>query len=182
MSKDRDVLLDELLAKEDIRQLMLMYVLACDRDDAELLRKIYLPDARDNRGQPTGLASEHIDAMQRLRAGRIMIAHQTSNHLVWVDGDTAESEARNLSHAVLQTPDGYSYHVSGGRYLDKYRRDEQRAWRVAERVAVVDWTNSWPITETEARPRYGGTPSGAGDQTDPIYSFFGSLRRGELTI
>ncbi|WP_344418210.1 nuclear transport factor 2 family protein [Pseudonocardia ailaonensis] len=170
--------MDEVIAKQEIRDLVLLYGMACDRDDAELLRQVYLPDGRDNRGEPNGLASEYIEAMSRLRAGSIMVAHQLTNHLIWVDGDVAEGEVRNVSHTVHTTDTGYAYRIMGGRYLDEYRRDGSGRWRIADRAAVVDWADGWPIDEAGARPRYGTTLSGADDETDPVYRVLSRARRG----
>ncbi len=171
--------LNELLAKEAIRALALHYCIAADRNDMALMRELYLPDARDSRGRPNGLASEHIDEIPELRKNVLMVAHDVTNHLVWVDGAKAEGELRNLSHHIMKTGDGYMYMGVGGRFLDRYSCDASGTWRFAERTVVIDFVTRYPVDEPLPTVRHtNGLAIGSADEHDPIYGYFRDFERG----
>jgi hypothetical protein len=179
MPRSREEQVDDVLAKEAIRELALVYSIAADRNDIELMRQLYTEDALDNRGAPNGLAREHIDEIADLRQGISMVAHVVTNHLIWVHGDKAEGEVRNVSHHLIERDKAYVSLVVGGRYLDKYSRDARGVWRFAQRAVVVDFVTETAIQDPLPSLRYTKRLMvGKCDETDPIYGFFTDFKRG----
>jgi ketosteroid isomerase-like protein len=139
-----------LLAKDEIRELALLYSRGVDRKDGALLRTLYTDDATDTHGDTfDGRAEDYVQFLERAFPYMHYSGHHVCNHLIAVDGDLAEGEIYALAYHVI--PDG-----KGGlqedfmcvRYIDRYRRDEGR-WRFAQRVVTYDLRSRRPIAATE---------------------------------
>lgn len=121
---------------ESIRDVARRYCHCLDRLDADGLRAVYWPDARDDHGPEfKGNAWEYVEvAMQSHRRWQPSM-HCITNHLVELDSDPTTARGEIYCTAFLYEADGSAAHTWLGRYLDRYekRGDE---WRIAERVCV----------------------------------------------
>ena len=82
-----------LIAKEEIRQLVLLYSRGVDRKDIDLLRTLYAKDATDDHGQHfKGTAGDYMHFLERSFPHMRMSGHYVCNHLISVNGDEAEGE------------------------------------------------------------------------------------------
>jgi hypothetical protein len=172
--------LEDLLAREAIRDCMYRYCHGVDRRDRETLRNCYWPDATDNHISFSGNAYEFIDVIMPFLEALRASTHSVSNILLRVDGTTARGET--YWHVFHREPgkDGapdYDY-IAGGRYLDRFEcRDGE--WRISERTLVRDWyqvingTGDW---KDYIRPDEG--PHGSQKETDPVRALFGTLGGG----
>lgn len=159
--------LQDLVDREAIRQLALVYSRAVDRKDIALLRTLYTKDGTDDHGAVyDGSASGFIDflevALPNVRIG----AHYVCNHLIALDGDLAEGEVYAIGYA--QMPDGQgglSQDFVGVRYIDRYRR-VSGTWYFASRKVMFDHESSHPLDPVAA-------PTLAAEQ-DPSYSILKS--------
>jgi len=155
--------LDTLIAKEEIRELALLYSRGVDRNDIELLRTLYAKGSTDTHGDTfDGSAEDYVDFLEKslphLRYG----GHHICNHMVSVDGDKGEGEVYAIAYHIV--PDG-----KGGsqedfllcRYIDHYCKEDGR-WCFAKRVVTYDMRTTRPIPE----PEY-DTPNGV---DDPSYA------------
>ena len=140
-----------LVAKDEIRELALLYSRGVDRKDAALLRDLYTDDATDTHGDTfDGAARDYVAFLERAFPYMRYSGHHICNHLISVDGNQAEGEIYALAYHVI--PDG-----NGGwqedfmcvRYLDRYRRQDGR-WRFAQRVVSYDYKRRRPITDADA--------------------------------
>ena len=87
MSVDQKALAT-LLAKEEIRELALLYSRGVDRKDIELLRGLYTHDGTDNHGKHfNGNAKDYLSFLEKSFPHLPMSAHSICNHLVSVDAD-----------------------------------------------------------------------------------------------
>jgi hypothetical protein len=149
MSFDQNALA-ALFAKEEIRELALLYSRGVDRKDGALLRTLYARGATDTHGDTfDGNAEDYVQFLERAFPYMRYSGHHICNHLVSVDGDRGEGEVYALAYHVI--PDG-----KGGwledlmcvRYLDHYCREDGR-WRFAKRVVTYDQRSRRPIPPAE---------------------------------
>jgi hypothetical protein len=138
--------LSALIAKDEIRDLALLYCRGIDRQDFELVQSLYTTDATDTHGPKhyatvEAFVSDLRNSLPELRYS----GHHVCNHLVSVDGDTGEGEVYALAYHIM--PDGkggFAQYVLGVRYLDNYRKEHGR-WRFAKRVVTFDWDETKPV-------------------------------------
>jgi hypothetical protein len=134
-----------LIAKDEIRELGMLYSRGVDRKDGALLRTLYTADATDTHGDTfDGNAEDYVDFLEQSFPYMRYSGHHICNHLITVDGDTGEGEIYAYAFHII--PDG-----NGGwledlrlvRYLDHYRKDDGR-WHFAKRVVTYDYSSKRP--------------------------------------
>jgi hypothetical protein len=157
---------EELLAKQEVRDVIHRYCRGVDRMDEALVRSCYHPDATDEHGSFSGGVDDYIAWAWKLLARYDSTMHYVANVLVEPEGDVARAESYGI--AFHQTQGGPPEHnlVTGFRFIDRFEcRDG--TWRIATRVATTEWVRrllpeaDWPIVETLRR--------GARDRSDPVY-------------
>ena len=156
----------ELIARQEIHDVLVRYCRAVDRGDLDLLRSVYHPDATDDHGIFSGNAYEFAEWLLA-QPGRdaLVTQHHLTNVTVVLDGETSRAETYFV--AVHRRP-GPPVTVGqfGGRYADTLTRRDG-VWRIARRVVVHDWSlhtvhgPEWPGLESFVR---GGQAPG-----DPAY-------------
>ena len=148
-SREKDDVNDHLsvvLAKDDIRDLVVRLARAMDRNDRQGILDCYHPGAVDHHGEFEGPVEELVDFIDLLHRERAdTMYHLLGNHLITLDGDRGLGEL--YITAVLRAKAGPPADmIAGGRYLDHYqRRDGQ--WRLAERRVVLDWQRFDPVVD-----------------------------------
>lgn len=147
--------LETLIAKEEIRQLALLYSRGVDRQDAQLLHDLYTDDATDTHGDTfDGSGADFVNYLQSTFPYMAYGGHHICNHLISVDGNEGEGEIYAIAYHII--PDG-----EGGwledmmcvRYLDRYRKEDDGQWRFAKRVVTYDLASRRPVaapTNTES--------------------------------
>jgi len=142
-----------LLAKDEIRELVLLYSRGVDRKDIDLLRTLYAEDATDDHGKYyNGDAAGYLRFLEKSFPHMGYGGHHICNHLISVDGDRGEGEVYALAYHLI--PDG-----KGGvledfmavRYIDSYRKENGR-WLFAKRVVSFDLRSVRPVPTPEAAP------------------------------
>lgn len=156
--------LEILIAKEAIRELVLLYARGVDRKDVALLRDLYTDDATDTHGDSfDGPANAYCDFLESVMPLMRYSGHHMCNHLISVDGDTGEGEVYALAlHVIPDGAGGWTEDFMAVRYIDRYRKDADRKWRFAKRVVTYDMRAQRPYLHPIAD---------AGDLvTDPSYT------------
>lgn len=155
--------LTTLIAKEEIRELAMLYSRGVDRKDIGLLRTLYAQDATDNHGKHfNGGAEDYLRFLEKSFPHMRMSGHFICNHLVSVDGDQGEGEVYALAyHVVPDRNGGYVEDFKAVRYVDRYRKENGR-WLFASRVVAFDHESVRPVSTPEGR-----MPSPA---ADPSYT------------
>jgi hypothetical protein len=129
----------ELLAKQQIHEVLVRYCRGIDRGDSDLVRSAFHPDAVQNQRGNDVPVSDLFDRLAR-PARQVMqsACHYMGNELVEVEGDVANCESYFIACHRLQH-DGASWDwIVGGRYVDRFER-RSGLWKITNRVAVYDW-------------------------------------------
>ena len=178
MMANREQQLDTLLAKEAIRELVLLYSRGVDRKDPALLRDLYTQDATDTHGHTfDGGAEDYMDFLEQAFPFMAYSGHHICNHLISVEGDVGEGEVYALAYHHL--PDGnggWMEDFMAVRYVDNYRRDSDGRWRFSKRVVTYDLAIRRPLDEDAIK----GLPDLADDPsyTALTHSVFARGKRG----
>lgn len=139
-----------LIAKEEIRQLVLLYSRGVDRKDIDLLRTLYAKAATDDHGSHfKGQADDYLRFLEKSFPYMRMSGHYVCNHLISVNGDEGEGEVYALAYHLI--PDGKGGIVedfAGVRYIDRYRKEGGR-WLFAQRVVEFDFRSKRPVATPE---------------------------------
>ncbi|PNU05102.1 nuclear transport factor 2 family protein [Novosphingobium guangzhouense] len=132
--------LQTLLDKEAIRELVLLYCRAIDRQDIALLRDLYTDDATDTHGDSfDGSAEDYCAFIARAFPHMPYSGHHVCNHLVAVDEDVASGEVYALAYHLIPTREGgQEEDFMAVRYIDNYRRCADGRWRFSRRVVTYD--------------------------------------------
>jgi hypothetical protein len=159
----------DVVAKVAIREVIDRYCRGIDRADRDLVNSCYHPDATDHHGSFSGSVAEYLDWCFGLLAKYDSTFHFIGNCLIEVDGLTARAESYGIARHRSNRPEPLLNLTTGFRFLDRFvQRDG--AWRIVERVAVTDWSQTehvdsfWPIGDHLLQ--------GSRDHSDPSYRLF----------
>jgi ketosteroid isomerase-like protein len=129
--------IDEMLAREDIRQCLVRYTRGVDRHDTSLVATAYHADALDDHTDYIGIGTG-IGSYANASHDAIWEAHQhfMTNTTIELDGDTAHVECYFIVAGRRKQNSGTDIH--GGRYVDRFEKRDGR-WAIAARVVVYEW-------------------------------------------
>lgn len=135
-----------LVAKEEIRELAMLYSRGVDRKDTALLRTLYTKDATDTHGDTfDGTAEAYVQFLERALPHMRYSGHHICNHLISVDGPQAEGEVYAIAwHVIPDGKGGWMEDLMCARYVDCYRHEDGR-WRFARRVVSYDLRSQRPL-------------------------------------
>ena len=157
--------LDELVAKDEIREQIYNYARGLDRMDKPLALSVWHPDATVAVGG--GLTGpEWIESAWRTHERIVAHSHQMTNVLIKLDGDTAVSETYFMA-SLHDEPDSESADTSliRGRYVDRWSKRGGR-WAMDHRRILVDFRTN------DASTGPNGQSAGRRDTTDPSYEIY----------
>lgn len=137
-----------LIAKDEIRELAMLYSRAVDRKDPALLRTLYTKDATDKHGDTfDGNADAFVDFVESAFQYLQYSGHHICNHLISVNGNEGDGEVYAIAYHLL--PDGqggWQEDIMCVRYIDNYLKDEDGRWRFSKRVVAYDFHSQRPAT------------------------------------
>jgi 3-phenylpropionate/cinnamic acid dioxygenase small subunit len=172
----------DLLAKQQITEVLYRRARAGDRRDVELALSCYHPDATENHEGFDGTAAEFIQNVSMISPNSTApvdgLWHLISNVLIDLRGDEADVESYHIA-VVIRHDDGVeSESRIGGRYLDRFAYRDGR-WAIAHRDVVFDWSRVDP----PSKPYWdlvgldeSALLRGAFGPDDPLYSQLGIAR------
>ena len=164
--------------KNELLELVYAYARAVDRHDYELLRSLYTEDGTDDHGHMfKGSADDYVKWLPSILASWETMLHSITNTSFVVNGDVAEGDIYKITYHRSKPPARQDV-ISGGRFLDKYRRCADGKWRFSARMLVQDWTWKQPCEAfgyIDAPP--GLAQSQPGPQ-DPMFTWLTLFRRG----
>mgnify|MGYP001950934097 CR=1 FL=1 len=139
----------ELIAKDEIRELVLLYSRGVDRKDGALLRDLYTRDAIDNHDESyCGDAGGYVDFLEGAFPYMPYSGHHVCNHLISVDGDEGEGEVYALAyHLIPDGKGGFAEDFMCVRYIDRYRHEDGK-WRFARRHVHYDYRSQTPLSDS----------------------------------
>lgn len=159
-----------LIAREEIRDLVLTYCRGVDQGDLDLVRSLYTEDAVDEHGEQfNGPAGAYVDWLATVLPSVDRMTHHVSNHLIAVDGDRAEGEVYVTAWHRLPGGELGRWHVGSLRYLDHYRRDEGR-WRFAKRHVLTDWAMIDAVTPDDPPFRLRDSDPSYSQLANPLFA------------
>jgi hypothetical protein len=168
MDANRERLLDELLAKQEIHDVMMRYCRGVNRLDPDLVRSCFHPDAYEDHGAFKGSAVDFSAAFtpERFTAFKSMF-HLVGNQLVELDGDRAAHEAYFVGSHRYDDDSGQEMDVFfGGRYLSVFERRDRGPWLIARRMVVHDWSRMDPVTPWAPAAQF---EPGKFSRADPVF-------------
>ncbi len=162
--------LQALLDKQAITETLLGYCRAVDRRDADLMRRVYWPDAIDDHAVFKGDVEAFLAYAFPFMEG-VVTAHAITN--IWVE-PTGPAEAFSecyfqAFHDLPAERDARLERVVGGRYLDRHEK-RGGEWRIIARTLAIDWYNERPGNSVWDTGRYANLENrGAPKPHDPLY-------------
>jgi ketosteroid isomerase-like protein len=141
MAVDTQKALQQLIDKDAIRDLVLLYSRAIDRQDIELLADLYTEDATDSHGDSfDGSAEDYCKFIAASFPYMPYSGHHVCNHMISVDGDEGNGEVYALAYHLIPGQDGSREEdFMAVRYIDNYRRCADGKWRFSKRVVTYDF-------------------------------------------
>lgn len=141
-----------LLAKQDITELLTRYMRAVDRGDVDTLRACYLPGAtEDHGGLYIGPADAYVKSIAKgIGHPKSLTTHAITNVLVDVEGEEARAECYVLAFARVRRSDGtIGDTLTSVRMVDRLQLLDGR-WGIAHRTLRWDWNHDMEPAETWA--------------------------------
>lgn len=178
---ERNKAMVDIIAKEQIRDLVLAYCRAIDRKDFSLLASLYHEGAGDEHGcNPSGTAAEFFAVLPGMMESAKVLQHNITNHFIKVDGDYGEGEAYLAGYHIVDSGDGKPYaFLQGARYLDKYTK-VNGVWKFAHRRVVTDYFQRFSLAPDDlaSAPEIQGMLVGSSSGDDNSYGYFSLFKRG----
>ena len=158
---------EDLLAKEEIREVILRYARGVDRLDFDLVSACYHPDAYDDHGTFQGNVEDFVEMCRRFLPRFVCPQHFMGNMLIEVFGDTARAETYAVAYHRQELADGSGKDdVFGIRYVDRFEKRGDGPWLIAHRVVATDWRRIDPVPAGKLRGDVGVW--GRRDQNDVV--------------
>ncbi|HEY1831421.1 MAG TPA: nuclear transport factor 2 family protein [Acidimicrobiales bacterium] len=164
MIENRRAEISDLSDRQAITDVLHRYCRAIDRADEELLASVYHPDAFDDHGSFSGDATAFVSrTIERMRDEYEASQHRIANVLIDLQGDLAYVESYvSVTHCLTDN----RIEFAGARYVDRFSRRDG-VWKIAHRLAVVDWQMMADRGETSQH--ISAFAQGSRDRTDPVY-------------
>ncbi len=158
-------MIQELYAKNQIREQLYTYARAVDRIDRDLAKSVFAEHANAKYGFFfDDDAWECMDWICDCHEGYCYTSHQVTNILIKLDGDKASSEAYVTACVCQGTDEDLDPSIARCRYLDKWERRGDK-WLIVDRVVAGDI--SYNTKTTSEAERYDTSR----DKDDPSYQY-----------
>lgn len=171
-----DAALARVVARQEIADVVARYARGIDRLDLDLVRSCYHPGARDDHGTFKGTVEDFVEWLPGQLARFESTMHFLGNHLVEFDADPDVAHVETYCVAYHRLTERLGDSIAGVRYLDRFERRDG-AWRIADRVVVVEWNRLDDIVALGFHADY---TRGTRDRTDPVYSRASAASRFEV--
>lgn len=131
--------------KQEIHDVLMLYVRGQDRHDRELIFSLQPPDF-PRTGGPAINEDQVIDNENNFGERTKLSMHFVGNVLIEVDGDKAKSETYFISYHLIDR-DGQEYiRPMAARWMNRWERIDGR-WLMTYRKVIGGWNMIQPITE-----------------------------------
>lgn len=135
--------IDQMLAREQIRERIATLARGEDRRDAALITAAYWPDSVTDYGVFKGSFDEYLAWVVPGADAISNTQHHVGQSYIELETMTAKVETQVISYHRIDYGGGDEHDtVIGGRYLDMFEsRDGE--WRIASRTMLYDWYQDW---------------------------------------
>jgi hypothetical protein len=154
----------DLLAKEEITDVIKRLARGTDRLDEELMASCYHPDGVDDHNSFRGSGTEFARWVCQVLPHFESTMHFVGPPYIRLDGDVAQVDTYCVAHHIGDGTDM----VLGLRYVDRFERRDG-VWLIAKRVCAFDWTYTVPFDPTVSFSFEPDFTVGARDRTDITY-------------
>lgn len=162
--------LHNLLARQQLHDLVCAYSRAVDRLDYALMASVWAPDATVDVGVFTGPADAYSHVITQPNPALVRCSHMITNEWFVVDGNEARGECYVTAATTVNMEGVESHMLVGGRYLDRFVCSDGR-WKIQRRLFVQDWSRLQDIhPEAEAAFSDRFSLHGARSPIDPSYN------------
>ncbi|WAH97752.1 nuclear transport factor 2 family protein [Arthrobacter sp. MMS18-M83] len=163
--------LDDVIAQQEIQNVLLRYFRAMDRVGNEIGYSIFHDDGVGDYGPGifSGPGRELIEWLNVYNRTLITSHHQMSNSTIEVNGDLAASETYVNATLIRQEGGDYMVRSVYGRYIDKLSKRDGR-WAIDSRFYRRDFFYEQKVADITI----GESSSRTAD--DPSYAAFAELR------
>ena len=131
---------DELLAREEITDVIKRLARGTDRLDEEAMASCYHPDGFDDHNSFRGSGTEFAAWVCQVLPHFDATMHFIGPPSIRVDGEAAHCDTYCVAHHVAADTDM----ILGLRYVDRFEKRDGH-WLIAKRVCAFDWTYSVPF-------------------------------------
>jgi SnoaL-like domain len=169
--KSPESALADLIAKQEITELLYRYCQGCDHSDEEVLRSCFHPDCITDHAGWSGKSHDWVPLALAWLKDRVAVTHAVTNIYIQVDGDRAILNCHFFAYNRSPKPgtDKLEEFMAKGRYIDRMERRDG-VWKIAHRIGIHDLER---VVEVPASVNeIGGDRSGK-KPDDPYY---GALR------
>ena len=124
--------------REKVRDCVVRVARGEDRRDADLIAGAYWPDATDDHGISAGTLPEYLAWVVPGAPSIPNTLHTLGQSFIQLQGEEAVVETHVTAYHRIDTGNGESDIVIGGRYLDRLEK-RGGEWRIAHRTMLYDW-------------------------------------------
>ena len=137
---------EELLAKQEITDLVGLYMRGLDRLDKPLLRSVFHDDATTDYGFFQGGPDAFVDMAYNALQDHLANHHMIGQVNIDVEDEVAFGEVYfQAFHRIVTDGEERDLFISG-RYVDRYEKRDG-SWKIAFRSEVNDWARNDPATD-----------------------------------
>lgn len=175
-NKSQESVWAELIAKQEIAEVIYRYCQGCDRSDEEMLRGCFHDDCITDHAGWSGKSQDWVPMALDWLKERVAVTHIVTNVFVEVDGDRAIMNCHFLAYNRAPKPgtDKFEEMVVKGRYIDRLEK-RGGPWKIAHRIGIHDMERfvEAPASANEiAGDRSGKKPD------DPYYGVLADFMAG----
>jgi SnoaL-like domain len=156
--------LDDLIAREEIGDVIRRLARGTDRLDEELMASCYHPDGFDDHNAFRGTGTEFARWVVTALPHFATTMHFIGPPFIRLEGETAHADTYCVAHHMTDTSDM----ILGLRYVDRFERRDG-VWLIAKRVCAFDWTYTVQIDAATRWPFAEDFTVGARDHSDITY-------------
>jgi hypothetical protein len=162
--KTKDEIIQRMLDRQEITDILMRYSRGVDRIDIETLASCYWPDAMEDHGIYVGSIADFLKFIPTWENNQDT-THVMGTIIIDFDSPTVartETYVRsfynmpNGEHEMPRSdlPEGGRQELEvGGRYLDRFEKRGPE-WRIAHRTLAVDWNRLTPASSVWDTPMY----------------------------
>jgi hypothetical protein len=192
-----DLELQALSDEYALRRIVTLYARGIDRQDNELIRSLYHPDAIDEHGMFSGTIDQFIEHLGETAQIMTWSMHNITHSTFDITGKKAAGESYYVAYhrfvggyepvsrffgptyAAARVADGAidgeQSFICGGRYIDRFEKRDG-VWKIAHRRITNEWNKCGPEASIKSEGILASLDlPGTRDRTDPIYRAVASL-------
>lgn len=138
-SASLDSALTDLIAKQEITDVLHRYCQGCDHSDEEILRGVFHEDCITDHAGWRGKSQDWVTMALQWLSNRVAVTHIVTNPYVQLYGERAIMNCHFIGYNRVPTADSNMLEESlvKGRYIDRFEK-RNGVWKIAHRIGIHD--------------------------------------------